>query len=111
MRAADQFDQRRGDRLLQHVLEVGLQQLVAGLAETARFVRLGVERLDDHVAAQRLLQDLVQLALPLLRAAAGAADAAADPACRQNHERQDDQAEQGEPPVLADDHEDEDRWP
>ena len=49
-------------RLLQHVAHVGLQQPARGLAEAARFVRLGAERLHHHVAAEGLLQNLVQLA-------------------------------------------------
>ena len=77
-----------------------------GVAEAARFVRLGVERLHHHVAAQRLLENLVQLALLILRAPAGAADAPADLARRQDDERQHDEAEQRQPPVLAEhDHE------
>ena len=100
---ADQLDERGRHGLLEHVLQVGAQQLLRGVAETAGLVRFGVEGFDDHVAAQRLLQDLVELALFFLRAAAGAADAASDLARRQDHERQDDEAEQREPPILADD--------
>jgi hypothetical protein len=61
----EHLDQRGRKRLLQHVAHVGLQQLTRGVAEPPGFVGFGAEGLHHHVAAERLLQNLAQLGLPL----------------------------------------------
>ncbi len=93
------------ERLLQHVAQVGLEQAARGLAEAAGFVRLGAERLHHHVAAEGLLQDLVQLRLPVLSAAAGAPDASADAGGGQHDERQHGEADERQLPIVAEHHE------
>ncbi len=98
-RERDQVDHRRRDRLLQNVSDVGLEQPARRLTEFARLVRFGAERFHHHVPAQRLLQNLVELRLTVLRATAGAADAPADPRDRKHHHRQNRQADCRQLPI------------
>ena len=82
-----------------------MRSSLGGVAEAAGFVGFGAEGLHHHVAAEGLLQDLVELALAVLGAAGGAADAAADAEGGQHDEGQHEEADEGQLRVLADDHE------
>src|SRR5450755_3020356 len=84
----EDLDQRGCQRLLPHIPQVALEQSLGGLPEAPRFVLLGAEGLYYLVAAERLLQNLVQVGGMILAAAAGAANAAADPRRRNQHEWQ-----------------------
>ena len=96
-----EIDHGRREPLLQNVARVVLEQALRGFMEAAGFVFLGGEGLHHHVAAERFLKDLVELGLAVLRAAAGAPDAAAHPHGGQHHGGQHDQAHQGQPPVVT----------
>ena len=93
-------------RLLQHVAQIALAAAAARPArKRLRFELLGAERFHHLVAAERLLQDLVQLRGMVLRAAAGAADAPAEARGRHQHEGQHRQADQRQLPIRVQDHE------
>src|ERR1017187_8442402 len=96
-----EIDHRRGETLLQNVSGIVLEQALRGRPEPAGFIAFGGEGFDHHVAAQSFLKNLVELGLPVLRAAAGAPDAAAQSHGGQHHGGQHHQADQCQAPIDA----------
>ena len=102
--SAKAFDERRRKRLLGDVAQVARFESRGRQGEAVGFHVLGSERFHHLMAADGLLQDLVEIGGLVLRAAGGPADAASDAQRRHQHERQQREADQGEPPVLLDHH-------
>src|SRR5438105_2514939 len=75
---SEEFDQRRRERLLRDIAKVAGFETTRSEQEAIGLNVLGAEGLHYLMAADGFLQDLVQLGGVILRAARGAADAAAD---------------------------------
>ncbi len=73
------------------------------MREAVGFDILGSERFHHLMAADGLLQDLIELGGVILRAAGGAADAASDAQGGHQDKGQHGEADEGEPPVLLND--------
>ena len=102
--SAEAFDERRRERLLRNVAQVAGFESRGGHAEAVGFHVLGAERFHHLMPADGFLQDLIEIGGLILRPAGGPADAAADAQRGHQHERQQREADQSQPPVLLDHH-------
>src|SRR5262249_18371920 len=83
---ADDVHERRTDGLGRYRLKVGAEESFGGSTKAQAFPGLHGESFDNPVARNRLMEDVLDVGQLVLSLARRLANAAADPACRENYE-------------------------
>ncbi len=99
---ADGVHQRRTDGLNAHAAEIGAKKTGSRFLEAQNLPQFRVEGLDDAIAGNRFMQDVLNLGQLVLPGAGAGADFPADFACGGNHDRNEQKQRPTEMAAQAD---------